>query len=343
MKLLITGGCGFLGSNLAAHALSLGWELSIFDNLCRLGSENNLEWLRSQGELHFVHGDVRSPDDVGRIVRNFRPDAVFHLAGQVAMTTSLANPRLDFETNALGTFNVLEAVRAHAAESRVLYSSTNKVYGDLEQYRYRETPTRYECIDKPNGFAEDTPLNFASPYGCSKGAADQYMLDYSRMYGLSTTVFRHSSMYGGRQFATYDQGWVGWFCQQAIEAKRGRLKEAFTISGNGKQVRDVLHADDMIRLYFLALERSELVRGQAFNIGGGMENSLSLLELFSLLTALTGTELRHACLPARQSDQRVFVADVTRIRDQTGWTPRVSTREGIERMLGWTEAISVGA
>src|SRR6185369_403089 len=208
MKLLITGGCGFLGSNLAAHALKRGDELLVFDNLYRNGSLHNLRWLQEQGRFCFVHGDIRNANDVQRLISEFCPDAIFHLAGQVAMTTSIANPRMDFEVNAMGSHNLLEAVRLHAPDAAVLYSSTNKVYGDLEQFNYRETDTRYECLDRPAGFDEMTTLDFHSPYGCSKGAADQYMLDYARIFGLKTVVFRHSSMYGGRQFATYDQGWV---------------------------------------------------------------------------------------------------------------------------------------
>jgi len=198
MKILITGGCGFLGSNLAAHALAQGHHLVIFDNLCREGSRENLKWLSAQGAFSYIHGDIRNAHDVARVITGDPPDAVFHLAGQVAMTTSIANPRIDFETNVLGSFNLLEAVRLHAPHAPVIYSSSNKVYGDLEQYAYRETDTRYECIDRPNGFDEGTPLDFHSPYGCSKGAADQYMLDYARIFGLKTVVFRHSSMNGGQ-------------------------------------------------------------------------------------------------------------------------------------------------
>ena len=200
MKLLITGGCGFLGSNLASHALSLGIDLCVFDNLYRQGSAGNLAWLRTQGNFRYVHGDVRNANDVARAVQDFGPTQVFHLAGQVAMTTSIANPRMDFEVNALGTLNVLEALRVHAPQAGIIYSSTNKVYGDLEQFAYEEGATRYHCIDRPQGFDESTQLDFHSPYGCSKGAADQYLRDYHRIYGLRTAVFRHSSMYGGRQY-----------------------------------------------------------------------------------------------------------------------------------------------
>lgn len=335
MKLLITGGCGFLGSNLAADALVRGDELMVFDNLYRNGSRENLTWLQAQGKLAFEHGDIRNQNDISRVVQAFKPDAIFHLAGQVAMTTSIANPRMDFEVNVMGTHNLLEAVRQHAPNAIVVYSSTNKVYGDLEQYTYEETETRYRCIEHSNGFNEQTQLDFHSPYGCSKGAADQYMLDYARIFGLRTVVFRHSSMYGGRQFATYDQGWVGWFCQKAVETSRGQLERPFTVSGTGKQVRDVLHADDMKRLYAAAVEHIDLAKGQAFNIGGGIDNSLSLLELFFLLERLLDIKLDFTRLPVRESDQRVFVADIVKAKQLLGWHPMVSAQDGVARMVDW--------
>lgn len=339
MKLLITGGCGFLGSNLAADAIAQGNEVVLFDNLYRNGSRENLEWLQNQGKLTFEHGDIRNQNDITRVIRAFGPDVIYHLAGQVAMTTSIANPRMDFEVNVMGTHNLLEAVRQYAKDAIVVYSSTNKVYGDLEKYTYRETDTRYECIERPNGFDENTQLDFHSPYGCSKGAADQYMLDYARIFGLKTVVFRHSSMYGGRQFATYDQGWVGWFCQKAIETRNKSIKEPFTISGTGKQVRDVLHAEDMKRLYVATVGNIDRARGQAFNIGGGIANSLSLLELFSLLEEIAGVRLSYTKQPVRESDQRVFVADIAKARELLGWQPEVTAREGVTRMLEWVGQI----
>lgn len=336
MKYLITGGCGFLGSNLASEVLRREEELIVFDNLSRLGSAQNLAWLQGLGKMTHISGDIRDAHDVAWVVEQHRPDIIFHLAGQVAMTTSIARPTLDFETNVVGTFQLLEAARRFVPEATIIYSSTNKVYGGLEQYRYLETETRYVCHERPQGFDESTPLEFHSPYGCSKGAADQYMLDFSRMFGLKTVVFRHSSMYGGRQFATYDQGWVGWFCQQAMNFKRG-LREPFTISGNGKQVRDVLHAEDMKRLYFAAVEGIDQARGQAFNIGGGMGNSLSLLELFALLERLLGVSLEYRQLPPRESDQRVFVADISKANRLLSWAPQVAPEEGVRSMLEWLE------
>lgn len=336
MKYLITGGCGFLGSNLAAEVLARQEPLVLFDNLSRQGATKNLEWLRSLGTFTYASGDIRNAQDVSWLIEQHQPDVIFHLAGQVAMTTSIARPVYDFETNALGTLHLLEAVRRHAPGATIVYSSTNKVYGSLEGFRYRETETRYVCDERPDGFGEETPLEFHSPYGCSKGTADQYMLDFARVFGLNTIVFRHSSMYGGRQFATYDQGWVGWFCQKALEFKRGE-RQPFTISGDGKQVRDVLHARDMQRLYFLAVDNVQEARGKAFNIGGGMANSLSLLELFALLEDLTGTSLEYRSIAPREGDQKIFVANLEKAKRLLGWHPQVSPRDGIRDMLTWLE------
>lgn len=334
MKVLITGGCGFLGTNLAAQALRNGDTLVLFDNLSRVGAAENLAWLRGQGAPVFVKGDVRDAEAVARVMGREQPTCVFHLAGQVAMTTSIKDPRADFETNALGTLNVLEALRLHAPRAAMIYSSTNKVYGDLEQYRYEETATRYRCLDRPDGFDESTPLEFHSPYGCSKGAGDQYVLDYARIFGLRTLVLRHSTIYGGRQFATYDQGWIGWFCNRALAARAGE-NNPFTISGTGKQVRDLLHAEDAVQLYYGLAERIDAVRGQPFNIGGGMDNSLSLLELFGILEQELGMKLSFEQLPPRESDQRVFVADTGKVRRALGWAPTVGHLEGVRRMLAW--------
>jgi CDP-paratose 2-epimerase len=335
MKLLITGGCGFLGSNLASDALARSDDLIVFDNLYRNGSRENLAWLQGQGDFVFEHGDIRNQNDITRVIEFFKPDVIFHLAGQVAMTTSIANPRMDFEINILGSLNVLEAVRKYSPNAAIVYSSTNKVYGDLEQYSYVETDTRYQCIEKPKGFDEQTMMEFHSPYGCSKGAADQYMMDYARIYGLKTVVFRHSSMYGGRQFATYDQGWVGWFCQKAVEKSRGLSKAPFSISGNGKQVRDLLHAEDMKSIYMAAIENIDVAQGQVFNVGGGVENSLSLLELFSFLENKLGTGLEYKSMPVRESDQRVFIADIAKAKSLLNWGPKINNDEGLTSMIDW--------
>lgn len=338
MKILITGGCGFLGSNLAEYALSHNYELIVFDNLSRNGSQINLEWLKKRGAFQFIHGDIRNKNDITSLIKQLKPDGIFHLAGQVAMTTSIANPQMDFEINVCGSFYLLEAVRMYCPKAIVVYSSTNKVYGDLEEFSYDEDDSRYICIDRPEGLDETTPLNFHSPYGCSKGAADQYMRDYARIYNLNTIVFRHSSMYGRRQYATYDQGWIGWFCEKALEQKSGKATKPFTIFGSGKQVRDVLHAEDMIQLYYAAFDCYEKARGEAFNIGGGKANSLSLLELFSLLENLIDTKLKYINLPTRNSDQKVFIANISKAQNYFNWKTQVNKMTGIKKMLSWIES-----
>ncbi len=339
MKILINGGCGFLGSNLASYGIEKGYDITVFDNLSRLGAASNLDWLRSLGNFTFIHGDTRNKNDLETTVKKGQFDAVFHLAGQVAMTTSIENPYKDFEINTMGAVNLLDSLRKYSPQTAVFFSSTNKVYGDLEQYDYEEKEKRYVCKQFPNGFDESVPLDFRSPYGCSKGAADQYMLDFYRIFGIKTTVFRHSSMYGSRQFATYDQGWVGWFVQKAIELYKNPKAEPFTISGNGKQVRDILHADDMIRLYYTALENVDKVCGNAYNIGGTMAQSLSLLELFDMLNEMLGIKMRYTQLPVRCSDQKVFVADTSKIKSKIDWVPQVTARDGIKKMLAWVESL----
>ena len=339
MKYLITGGCGFIGSNLAAEVLKRGDELIVFDNLFRHGSSANLNWLRTKGTFTYYSYDVRNSNDVETVIKKEVPDVIFHLAGQVAMTTSIANPRMDFEINTLGTFNVLDALRKYAPNCAILYSSTNKVYGDFEDLTFEEGNKRYTCKEYPKGFPETYPLDFHSPYGCSKGAADQYLLDFNRIFGLKTVVFRHSSMYGGNQHATIDQGWVGWFIQKALEIKNGCAKELFTISGNGKQVRDVLHASDVVSLYFKALGSIDKAEGQVFNIGGGMNNSLSLLELFNLLEDILNIKMKYKQLPFRESDQLVFVADNSKVIDLLGWKPELKVEDGIVESVNWAETM----
>jgi CDP-paratose 2-epimerase len=334
MKYIITGGLGFLGSNIASEILRTGGDLFIYDNLSRVGGESNLEWLRTQGDFSFTKADVKNYRDISEMIAKVQPSVIYHLAGQVAMTTSITNPRLDFETNVIGSFNVLEAIRQFSPDTVLIYSSTNKIYGDLEYLTYDESDTRYICKEFQNGFDESINLDFRSPYGCSKGAADQYILDYSRVYGLNTMVFRHSSMYGSRQFGTFDQGWISWFCQKAIETKMSS-GVSFTISGDGKQVRDVLNAEDMVRLYLSAPAHIENAKGQAFNIGGGMTNSLSILELFALLEAKLDVKLSYTKLPPRNSDQKVFVADISKASRNFHWTPLISADNGISGMIEW--------
>lgn len=340
MSWLITGGCGFVGTNLADRLLASGQTVVVLDNLQRIGARENLAWLRSKHntDWRFVQVDVRDADQMQKIVRETQPRVIAHLAGQVAMTTSIANPRLDFEINALGTLNVLEAVRLTSPATSIFFSSTNKVYGELDQLVYQETETRYVLPDYPFGLDETLPLDGHSPYGCSKLAAEQYIRDYFRIYGIRTVVFRHSSMYGGRQFATFDQGWIGWFCQKALEASDPSSKP-FTINGNGKQVRDVLFADDLVNIYLQASNHIAHAAGRIYNIGGGVTNSLSLLELFEMLGKFTGNSMRYEQLPWRMGDQKIFIADYRRAKQDLGWEPFVNKTQGVQAALDWARQI----
>jgi CDP-paratose 2-epimerase len=332
---LITGGCGFVGSNIASHLIEQGEKVILLDNLSRVGSSDNLQWLQTLGSPGFIHAETADASALREAVSVFRPDIVFHLAGQVAMTTSVRDPLGDFRTNVSGTMNLLEALRVHSPESAMLYSSSNKVYGSLSGVRLTEGVTRYEAPDHPEGVDERASLDFRTPYGCSKGAADQYVLEYARTYGLRTAVFRHSTIYGGRQHSTYDQGWVGWFCQQALIQKQKPSSDPFTISGNGKQVRDLLNVDDAVRCYLEAARQIDRIKGEAFNIGGGSANSCSLLELFGLLQGMLGINPRFTKLDWRHEDQRFFVADNSKIRAATGWMPEVTREDGVAKTLGW--------
>ena len=335
MKYLITGGLGFLGSNLSNEVIRRNEELFILDNFFRKGCNQNLNWLRKKGSFEFLYGDIRNINDVESIIREINPDVIFHVAGQVAMTTSLKDPRLDFEVNTLGTINILESVRKFSSNSSIIYTSTNKVYGDLEYLEYIEKDTRYISKKYPRGFTESLSLNFQSPYGCSKGAADQYILDYARMFDLNTVVFRHSTIYGTRQFSTFDQGWIGWFCQKALEIKNGILKDKLTISGNGKQVRDILFIDDAVNLYFMAAKKINTLKGKVFNIGGGIDNSISILELFDMLEKKLNIQLKYEKLRPREGDQKFFVTNIDKAKNLIKWRPEVSIDEGIDKMIEW--------
>jgi len=345
MKVLITGGCGFLGSNLAASYLEEEAEVVVVDALFRRGSAANLAWLENQAssrQFHFVQADLADAEGVMAVFRRYGPfDYICHVGGQVAMTTSLQDPERDMKTNIVGTFNILESARNLSPNSLIAYSSTNKVYGDLVNLSYEESQTRYRLSDFPNGLDETLPLDFSTPYGCSKGSADQYVRDWSRVYGLKTVVFRHSSIFGGRQFASFDQGWVGWFCQKAVEQKfqldNNLPAQLFTIAGTGKQVRDVLHAEDLVSLYKLAYFHKDYLNGEIFNIGGGVKNSLSLLELFDLLEELLNISLQYKKTPRRMSDQDCFIANIEKARLVLSWTPKISSREGVSKMLDWVQ------
>jgi CDP-paratose 2-epimerase len=330
MRALITGGAGFIGCNLAWHLASHGHTVRVLDNLARPGSERNLAWLRDTlGALDFVQADTRDASAVAAAAAGC--DAIFHFAAQVAVTSSVTEPLHDFEVNARGTLNVLEAARQSG--SAVFYTSTNKVYGGMDDVPVVELPTRYAYADLPEGASERQPLDFHSPYGCSKGCADQYVHDYARIYGLRTVVFRMSCIYGTRQFGNEDQGWVAHFL---IAAVRGR---PITIYGDGKQVRDLLYVDDLVRAFELAWERLDTTAGRVYNIGGGPANTLAVWTEFGpLLAELLGRPIPVQYGPWRPGDQKVYVTDVRRAAAEFGWAPTISAREGVTRLLRWVQA-----
>jgi CDP-paratose 2-epimerase len=337
---LVTGGCGFVGSNLTAELIRRGLDVVVLDNFTRPGTPINLSWLRGLGNLEFFHADTRNAHDLEFIFRKFKIECVFHLAGQVAMTTSLADPRRDFETNVLGSFNILEAVRHLSPEATIVYASSNKVYGELENLVLDEKDTRYEPRDREE-IDESAPLDFRTPYGCSKGAADQYMLEYARSFDINSVVFRHSTIYGGRQISTFDQGWVGWFCHQALDTVKNPGHD-FTMNGNGKQVRDLLHVSDAVACYLAAHKYVTRARGQAFNIGGGYENSMSLLELFIHLEKQLRVKMNPRELPWRANDQKYFVADNSKANNYIQWEPKMTKENGIAEALEWEKSRQAG-
>lgn len=330
-KVVITGGAGFIGANLARHGLEMGDRVIVYDSLGRKGGIENLAWLREHPRsesLEVLVGDVRLPTrELERAIQDAQ--IVFHMAGQVAVTTSVADPVTDFEVNALGTFKLLELVRQSESRPFFVYASTNKVYGGMEDVAIREDADRYAYRDLTNGIPEDRTLDFHSPYGCSKGAADQYVRDYARIYGLPTVVFRQSCIYGYRQFGIEDQGWVAWF---TIAATLGR---PITIYGDGKQVRDVLFVDDLIAAYESAWERRDTISGRVYNIGGGPANAISLRNLLDFLKAEVAPDLTISHGDWRPGDQPVYVSDIAKAREELGWSPDVSWAEGARRLAEW--------
>lgn len=330
MKVAVTGGAGFIGCNIAARRILEKNQVVVFDNLSRRGTEENLRWLRTLGPFEFVKGDVRSSSDLTALFRN-HPDIeiVYHMAAQAAVTTSVENPREDFEVNALGTFNVLEAVRLSSCRPVFLFASTNKVYGGMEDVAVVETDGRYAYRDYPEGIRETRTLDFHSPYGCSKGCADQYVRDYARIYGLETITFRQSCIYGRRQFGLEDQGWVAWFTIQAV------LDRPVTIFGDGKQVRDMLFIEDLLDAYDRAVEKREVTRGKIYNLGGGPRNKMSLHDLIAYLEKLTGRQMRVSYDRWRPGDQPVFVANLDLARQDFGWEPKTSPEEGVRQLYQW--------
>lgn len=331
MRNVVTGGAGFIGANLTAELLARGEEVVCLDNLSRPGTEHNLRWLQglASSRFSFVHGDVREPSTVDRAIAGAH--AVFHLAAQVAVTSSIVDPRADFEVNALGTLNVLEACRTQSPHPVLVFTSTNKVYGGLEHLEVVETGERYALVGMPRGLDESTPLDFHSPYGCSKGCADQYVRDYARIYGLASVVFRMSCIYGPHQFGNEDQGWVMHFAASCLK------KRPLTIYGDGKQVRDILYVGDLIDAFVRAREVVRAGQGLIINIGGGPTNAIPISVVLEMARRRGTPPVSVAHGPWRAGDQRVYVSSVTKAFELLGWRPRIGVQDGIEAIFRWAE------
>jgi CDP-paratose 2-epimerase len=329
---LVTGGAGFIGCNIANALAERGHEVLVYDALSRPGVERNLAWLRERhGEqVQSVVADIRDEDSLARAAREAK--AVYHMAAQVAVTTSMVDPREDFEINIRGTLNLLDAVRLKGDGTPVIFASTNKVYGDLADLEFRLDGDKYVPVDPlvaGSGIGEARPLDFHTPYGCSKGAADQYVLDYARSFGMRTAVVRMSCIYGVRQMGTEDQGWVAHFLIRALEA------QPITLYGDGYQVRDILDVSNAVEAYLKAWERIDRIGGRAFNLGGGPHNAVSLRELLAHIAGLLGREIDVRFSDWRAGDQRYFVADTRAIRQALGLTPEVPWKEGVANLLEW--------
>ncbi len=333
-KYFITGGAGFIGSNYVHRLVQRGENVTVYDNLSRGGAPKNVAWLEKtfgKEAFRLIKGDVRDAALLRESAKE--ADVIVHLAGQVAVTTSVTNPRDDFEANALGTFNALEAARLSGKNPIFLYASTNKVYGGMEDVEIIEEATRWRYKDLVNGASESQPLDFHSPYGCSKGTGDQYVRDYARIYDLPTVVFRQSCIYGPRQFGVEDQGWIAWMTIAAVTGK------PITIYGDGKQVRDVLYVNDLLNGYDAAIEKIDAARGQVYNMGGGPKNVLAVWTEFGpILERLLGKKLEVARADWRPGDQRVFYADYSKAKRELGWEPKIDLEEGIEMLFDWVKA-----
>lgn len=329
MRILITGGAGFIGANAAQFFAYQGKQIRLFDNLSRAGARNNSAWLEKIDNVDLTVGDLRDMESLRACFEEFKPEVVLHLGAQVAVTTSVMDPMEDFEINARGTLNVLECARRLETQPIVIFSSTNKVYGGLEELTVVEHEDRFAFDHGVEAVNETMPLDFHSPYGCSKGVADQYCLDYARIYGLKTVVFRQSCIFGTHQYGIEDQGWVAWFLIAAITGK------PITIFGSGKQVRDVLHVNDLARAFDLAIANIDNVAGKAFNLGGGPANTLSLLELMDFIHRQVNQNVAANWSDFRPGDQMIYVSDISKFSALTGWTPQVSLEEGLQQLTDW--------
>jgi CDP-paratose 2-epimerase len=328
-RILITGGAGFVGCNAARFFKARNWGVTVLDNLSRQGTDKNLQWLRDNTSFDFEQVDIRDKANVDRVLSEQKYDAVLHLAAQVAVTTSVSDPGTDFAVNAMGTFHVLDAIRRFRPEAVFINASTNKVYGKIAAADYELRDGRYAYVNRAFGIDETEPLDFLSPYGCSKGAADQYALDFARIYQIPATSFRQSCIYGPRQFGVEDQGWVAWFAIASL------LDRDITIYGDGRQVRDVLHVEDLVRAYEAAIRAPDKVAAQAFNIGGGPTSILSLLDLIKMLEVRLKRKIPLNWGDWRPGDQRVYISDVRKLETVLGWKPEIDAETGVAHLIDW--------
>ena len=327
-KILITGGAGFIGSNTAFYFSKKGWKIYLIDNLSRKGSKNNLLNLRKNIKLIFDKADISNFKKISKILKSIRPNLIIHCAGQVTVTKSVVNPRNDFNTNALGSFNILESIRLFSNKTKFINISTNKVYGDVLNKKVSETNKRYRFLGKLKSVNENYPLDLYSPYGCSKGIADQYTRDYSRIYNLDTIVLRLSCIYGTMQYGIEDHGWIVWLTIKSYFGKK------IKIFGNGKQVRDALYIDDLVRLFF-KLSKSKKNTNKIYNIGGGSRNSTSLLELINILDKKMNKKNKFKKFKWRPGDQKIYISDISKIKKEYNWYPKISFSDGLDKIIGW--------
>lgn len=334
MKLLITGGCGFVGTNVALK-INEDFEVFCLDDFSKIESNRNKELL-IKNNVKVLNGSVTSKSYVDNLIDDLKPDFILHLAAQVAMTNSIDNPLNDLKINLLGTFNLLNAVKEYSHKSRFINISTNKVYGDLSWVETEELESRYVSKKYKNGFDENIPLSFSGPYGCSKGAAEQYTLDFVKTFDLHTTSLRLSTIYGPNQYATFNQGWIGWFLQKVIE-NQNQKSINISVHGDGKQVRDILFVDDFVRLIEIIINNFDKVNGEAFNVGGSLHNSLSILELLEKCKNILKIECSFSVenKPWRPADQKFYVSDIKKIKEATNWSPKIEIDYGLEKFVTW--------
>tara|TARA_E500000178_G_scaffold356569_1_gene435545 strand:+ start:1537 stop:2553 length:1017 start_codon:yes stop_codon:yes gene_type:complete len=336
-KILIIGGCGFIGCNATLYFSQKKYKVSVIDNLKGNSSKKNLKLLKNLNKkINFFHFDLKKFNILKKIIKKIKPHLIIFAAGQIAVTKSVKNPREDFESTMLGAFNTLEAIRLTSPNSSLIYSSSNKVYGKLDSLRINEKKDHYELIDQKMLIDEKHQLDFSSPYGCSKGSSDQYVRDYSRTYGLKTVVLRMSCIYGPNQWGSEDQGWISWFIKKSLKNSK-----SINIFGNGKQVRDVLYIDDLIRLYEIIFKKIKITKGQIFNIGGGFHNQVSLLQLLKILNKINNHKIKIRFLKERVGDQKYFVNNINKVKKLTGWIPQIGYLKGIKLFNDWIKKFTI--